>query len=271
MSRPSRVTSRMLRLLVAVPLTITSAFAIRSVSAQSPQKPSFEVATIKRNPTLDGNAGFDVEPGGRLQAVNMPVFWLVAFAYADTIAALRPSQIIGAPAWLWSEHYDITAKAMDAADLSEISKTRLLLRSLLEERFNLRTHREQRQMSIYALVRAKPDGTLGPRFRQTATDCLNEAAKCGYAGGPVGRVKADAIPMDLLTQLLGNATDRIVVDRTNLRGGFDIDLEWSPDQTAFDRPSIFTAVQEQLGLKLESTRAPVDVIVIDHIERPTEN
>jgi uncharacterized protein (TIGR03435 family) len=75
--------------------------------------------------------------------------------------------------------------------------------------------------------------------------------------------------MDLLTQLLGNATDRIVVDRTGLTGGFDIDLEWSPDQTASDKPSIFTAVQEQLGLKLESTKGLVDVIVIDHAERPT--
>ena len=75
--------------------------------------------------------------------------------------------------------------------------------------------------------------------------------------------------MDLLTQLLGNATDRIVVDRTRLTGGFDIDLEWSPDQTAPGKPSIFTAVQEQLGLKLESTKGLVDVIAIDHAERPT--
>jgi uncharacterized protein (TIGR03435 family) len=74
-----------------------------------------------------------------------------------------------------------------------------------------------------------------------------------------------------LVQLFANATDRIVVDRTNLTGGYQIDLEWSPDQTATDKPSIFTAVQEQLGLKLESTRATVDVLVVDHVERPTED
>lgn len=84
----------------------------------------------------------------------------------------------------------------------------------------------------------------------------------------MGRIKADAISMDILTQLLA-ASGRIVVDRTDLKGGFDIDLEWSPDQTASDKPSIFTAVQEQLGLKLESTKAPVPVIVIDHVEKPT--
>jgi uncharacterized protein (TIGR03435 family) len=123
-------------------------------------------------------------------------------------------------------------------------------------------------MPIYALLRARTDGGLGPRFKQSTPDCFQESAKCGFTGGPVGRIKADAISMDILTQLLA-ASGRIVVDRTDLKGGFDIDLEWSPDQTASDKPSIFTAVQEQLGLKLESTKAPVPVIVIDHVEKPT--
>ena len=85
----------------------------------------------------------------------------------------------------------------------------------------------------------------------------------------MGRIKADALTNDLLTQLLATASGRIVVDRTGLKGPFNIDLEWSQDQTASDKPSIFTAVQEQLGLKLEATRAPVDVLVIDSVERPT--
>ena len=88
-------------------------------------------------------------------------------------------------------------------------------------------------------------------------------------GGPVGRIKADALTSDLLMQLLANASGRIVVDRTGLKGPFAIDLEYSQDQTASDKPSIFTAVQEQLGLKLESTRAPVDVLVVDSVERPS--
>jgi uncharacterized protein (TIGR03435 family) len=236
--------------------------------ASDPKPPAFEVATIKRNTSLEGNGGMRNEPG-RLQAVNVPVFWLVANAYSESMGGLRPSQIIGAPSWLESEHYDIAAKAANADAMSSFNKTRLLLRSLLEDRFKLRVHREQRQMSIYALVRARNDGGLGPKFKQSRTDCFRESARCGFAGGPIGRVKADAIPMDILTQLLGNATDRIVVDHTGLTGGFDIDLEWSPDQTASDKPSIFTAVQEQLGLKLESTKGPVEVLVIDHVERPT--
>jgi uncharacterized protein (TIGR03435 family) len=155
--------------------------------------------------------------------------------------------------------------------MSSFNRTRLLLRSLLEDRFKLRVHRHQRQMPIYALVRARSDGGLGPRFKPSTPDCFQESAKCGFTGGPVGRIKADAITMDILTQLLGNASDRIVVDRTGLQGGFAIDLEWSPDQTASDKSAIFTAVQEQLGLKLESTRGPVDVLVIDHVEEPTED
>ena len=84
-------------------------------------------------------------------------------------------------------------------------------------------------------------------------------------------MKGTAITNETLMQLMALATDRVVVDRTGLTGRFDIELEWSPDQTATDQPSIFAAVQEQLGLKLESTRGPVDVLVIDHVERPTED
>jgi uncharacterized protein (TIGR03435 family) len=250
--------------------TIGMPFLIHGQSPQpSERKSAFEVATIKRNTSLEGNGGMRNEPGGRFEAVDAPVFWLIASAYSDSMGGLRPSQIIGAPSWLESEHYDIAAKAANADDMSSFNKTRLLLRSLLEDRFTLRVHREQRQMSIYALVRARNDGGLGPQFKQSTPDCFQESAKCGFRGGPVGRIKADAIPMDILTQLLGNATDRIVVDHTGLTGGFDIDLEWSPEQTASDKPSIFTAVQEQLGLRLESTKGPVDVLVIDHVERPT--
>jgi bla regulator protein blaR1 len=232
--------------------------------------PRFEVATIKRNPSLAADTSMRAEPGGRFRVVNAPGFWLIAVAYSGPQGALRPSQIVGAPGWLESEHYDINAKAADAADMKTFEQSRLLLRSLLENRFNLRVHREQRQMPVYALVRVRPDGSLGPKFRQSTPDCLQESAKRAFAGGPVGHVRAGAITMDLLTQLLAGAADRIVVGRTGLSGGFEIDLEWSPDQTSTDKPSIFTAVQEQLGLKLESTRGPVDVVVIDHVERPTE-
>jgi uncharacterized protein (TIGR03435 family) len=224
--------------------------------AQQPsdQRSTFEVATIKRNASIGNSGGMRVEPGGRFQALNAPVFWLIASAYSESTGALRPEQIIGALGWLESERYDIIAKAADPSDMSTVQQTRVLLRSLLQDRFQLLVHREQRQMAVYALVRARSDGMLGPQFRQSTADCISASAKCGYAGGTPGRVKADSISMDLLTQLLANATNRLVVDRTGLHGGFAIDLEWSPEQTASDKPSIFTATQEQLGLKLESTR-----------------
>ena len=263
----------MRRLTAAVLLLTLFVFvAVGQSLGQTPQssgkRPVFEVATIKRNTSLEGNGRVSNEPGGRFEAVNAPVFWLVASAYSESLGGLRPEQIVGAPPWLESEHYDIVAKAEDPADMSSFEKTRRLLRSLLEDRFQLRAHREQREMPVYALVHARSDDALGPRFKQSTPDCFQESAKCGFPGGPFGRIKAGAISMDLLTQLLSSASGRIVVDRTGLKGGFEIDLEYSPDQTASDKPSIFTAVQEQLGLKLESTKAPVDVLVIDHVERP---
>jgi uncharacterized protein (TIGR03435 family) len=203
----------------------------------------------------------------------MPVSWLIAAAYGTPQGALRPSQVAGAPGWLESEHYDINAKAADAVSLpidATLVSMRPLLQSLLEDRFRLRAHFETRQLPAYALVLARPGGGLGPRFGRSSFDCVKEAVKCGYKGGP-GRVTGTAITTEVLMQLMANATDRVVIDRTGLTGRFDIELEWSPDQTATDRPSIFTAVQEQLGLKLESTRGPVEVLVIDHVERPTED
>jgi bla regulator protein blaR1 len=236
---------------------------------QSDQKTvAFEVASIKRNTSQANDGGMHVEPGGRFGATNISVFYLIAGAYGESMSALRPSQIIGAAGWLEAERYDIVAKAANAADMDNFEKTRLLLRALLEDRFELRVHREQREMPVYALVRAKTEGALGPNLKQTIPNCSTPSAGCGFGGGPFNHIKGDAIPIAILTQLLAGATDRIVVDRTGLQGGFKIDLEYSPDQNATDKPSIFTAVQEQLGLKLEPTKAPVDVVVIDHVERP---
>jgi len=233
--------------------------------------PSFEVATIKRNTSLNDEGAMRVEPGGRFRAVNAPLFWMIAAAYSGPQGPLHPSHIIGAPSWIQAESYDIVAKVADAAEMSTYEQSRPLLRSLLEDRFKLRTHREQQVMPVYALVRVRPDGALGPRLKQSTLDCLKESAKCGFPGGLVGHIKAGAITMDLFKQLLGGATGRTVIDRTGLEGGFEIDLEWSPGQIATDQPSLFTAIQEQLGLKLESTKAPIDVLVVDHVERPTED
>jgi len=215
-----------------------------------------------------------LEPGGRFRAVNAPVFWLISSAYGVFQRPLFESQIIGAPDWLHSDPYDIVAKAgADIALLKPDEQFRRipdLLRSLLEERFSLRVHRETRQLPIYALARLRKDDTLGRRMTRSSLDCAKESTKCGY-NGLEGHLTGGWITTAMLSTMLSSATERVVVDRTGLDGRFDVELEWSPDQAATDKPSIFAAVQEQLGLKLEPDRGPVEVVVIDHVERPTED
>jgi uncharacterized protein (TIGR03435 family) len=257
----------------AIALLIQSACV--AVSAQDqPTRLTFEVATIKRNVSLERSGSMGLEPGGRFRATNAPVFWLISSAYGAFQRPLFESQLIGAPDWLHSEPYDIIAKAgSDVATLKpdeQFKRIPDLLRSLLEERFALKVHRETRQLPIYALVRLKKDDSLGPRMTRSALDCAKESAKCGY-NGLAGHLTGGWITTAMLSTMLSNATERIVVDRTGLDGRFDVELEWSPDQAATDKPSIFAAVQEQLGLKLESDRGPVEIVVIDHVERPTED
>ena len=164
-----------------------------------------------------------------------------------------------------------------------------MMRNLLTDRFKLVVHREQREMPVYVLVTARADKTLGPRMRPVDVDCAAEVARamaarrggapppsdpnkmplCGMRTRP-GNVMARGTTLQQLTRNLSQFLGRAVVDRTGLNGTFDLDLEWSPEQTAdATGPSIFTAVQEQLSLKLESQRAPVDVLVIDRVERPS--
>jgi uncharacterized protein (TIGR03435 family) len=254
---------------VAVPVARLHGQAAQTAGQKAP---AFEVASIKRNVSLDRSGTMGFEPGGRFHAVNAPLLWLISTAYGEFQRPLFESQIAGAPDWLDSEHYDITAKA--GADFvsnyaqQEFRDSRALLQSLLGERFGLKVHHDTRQLPIYVLTRVKSDGTLGPRMTRSVTDCATTPDKCSFSGLQ-GHVVARSITLDILTGLASNAAERIVIDRTGLEGRFDIDLEWSPDQAASEKPSIFTAVQEQLGLKLESTKGPVDVLVIDHVEKPT--
>ena len=162
-----------------------------------------------------------------------------------------------------------------------------MLRSLLEDRFRLSAHRETRDLPIYALVLARADGRLGPQLRQTTSDyCARLLAAAGKAGdtpvppgGPVcgmrpggtgNEITAGAMPMNEFARFLNVNVGRTVVDRTGLTGVWDFDLKWSapnaptPDP---DRPSIFTALQEQLGLRLDAATGPVEVLVIDRVER----
>ena len=238
---------------------------------QTDQKPlAFEVASVK--PTV-GREPVSVafQPGGRFRAINADVFSLIGLSYAQGPLPFFPSQIVGAPDWTRTEHFDITAKVSDelaATDPSNLqSNLPALVQRLLEDRFKLTVRHEQREQTIYVLQLIRKDGSLGARLRRAA-DCGQNPADCKPRVTP-GHITGRSIPIVQLITMLSLNTGRAVVNETSLEGSFDVDLEWSPDQSVTDRPSIFTALQEQLGLKLESTRRPAEVLVIDHIERPT--
>jgi uncharacterized protein (TIGR03435 family) len=237
-------------------------------------RPAFEVASIKQTDSLDrqsGRSGW--EPGGRFRGVNVPGVMLVQIAYGTPSRTLLGYQLIGAPGWLASARYDIVGKvrtdlaSIDPAELG--SKGPLFLRSLLEERFKLRIHHEQRDLLRYRLVRARPGGALGPRLRQSKCASTREFCKYEYLAG---HLIFEGVPIARLADDVAGfaAISRVIVDDTGLTGPFDIDLEWSPDP-ASGKADIFTALQEQLGLKLQAERGPVDVVVIDRVERPAED
>ncbi len=197
--------------------------------------------------------------GGRFVATNVSPKLLLVRGFG-----VVPAQIEG-PEWLDADRYDVTAKADTSKELSP-DELRPMLLKLLEERFALRYHRETKTLPVYSLTVAKTGMKMaehtaadGPstQFRNQSGKLILTARKQSTAH---------------LTLLLGQRLDRAVIDNTGLTGEYDLTLEWAADETADSSvPSIFTALQEQLGLKLESTRGPVEVVVIDHVERPSEN
>jgi uncharacterized protein (TIGR03435 family) len=215
------------------------------------QKPSFEVATIKPNDPVKnpgGGWGWSATPSGLRVFGTLHSFIKQAYGVEDT-------QIVGGPNWIDREAFEINAKASAPVSAKELWP---MLQTLLAERFALAMHRETRQLPVYSLVVAKSGSKLqqgdaaSPSFTSGATllrGTMDTAALAGH-----------------LTATLG----RTVIDNTGLNGTWKFSLTWAAeDQT--DGPSIFTALQEQLGLKLESTKGPVQVFVIDHAEPPSEN
>ena len=277
-----------------------------TAGAQAPDKlPTFEAATIKpTDPNAQGQF-FRRQPGGRFSTSNMPVRELVRFAYG-----VQDFQLDGVPAWASTERYDITAKAEgDPPPMPPGSASDpmiLMFRSLLEERFQLKVHRETRELPVYALTRLRAD-RLGPNLEPSTLDCqaivtaAQTAARaggappqppppdekgrppCGIRGG-FGVLAGNGFPIAQLVNTLAQIVRRTVVDRTGLTGpwAFDMKFAMDPNQLPFapppgtqlppidpDAPSIYTALEEQLGLKLESTRGPVDMVIVDRLERPT--
>jgi len=244
-----------------------AAIALLLLLGQAAAKPAFEVATIKRNVSGEGGS-IGIEPGGRFRAINADVRFMIATMYRPAGGPrLFPSQIVGLPDWASTEKYDMVGKVADElAGLPTSEQFRRMppmVQSLLEDRFKLRLHHETRQMPIYALVVTRPNV-----IRPSTVDCRKEPVKCRLESAG-GHYSAVGLTMNNFMVFLSSTVERVVIDRTGLQGAYDVDFDWSSEPGS-DRPSIFTAVQEQLGLKLESDRGPVDVVVIDHIERPED-
>ena len=251
------------------PLLILIVAAAPALFAAQQTAPAFEVASIRRNIATDG-IPFSPPPPDGISLINRPVESLVRFAYDMPFF-----RIVDMPAWANEESFDIIAKA--ARPITDAER-RLMLRSLLIERFGLKTHVEKREQTVYVMTRVRPDGAPGPGLKRRP-ECAKADPPCASGGSaipPAGRLSFSAATMDsLASTLVSSILERTVVNESKLDGRFDVELSWRPDNVGGDandrRPSFFTAVEEQLGMKLTAQRRPVDVLVIDRIERPTEN
>jgi uncharacterized protein (TIGR03435 family) len=279
MSLHRRWRSRMavLPILSGVLATVPSGAA-----AQIANPPTYDVASIKPSKASDETTLL-FRPGA-FSAKGMTLKSLLKEAYG-----IQDDQISGAPKWVSSQTYDIEAKVdgVDAATLEKLSEDQFkgMFRSFLRDRFQLKVHWETKELPVLALVVAKG----GPKLQQakpgdTYPDGIKgpDGKPAGHAGMLMwgrGRLTGQGIPIGNLVPPLTQELGRIVEDKTGLTGNYDIELRWTTDDASPDSrsasdspgPSLFTAMQEQLGLKLESQKAPVQVLLIDHVEQPAPN
>jgi uncharacterized protein (TIGR03435 family) len=261
-------------------------------------QPAFDVTSVKPNNAGSGQIGLLSAPGGGWRATNVTLGMLVRVSYQ-----LQDSQIIGGPKWLFSDRFDVlgsgTAPGREGTMLAK-------LQALLADRFSLVTHTEKRDLPMYKLSLARRDGKIGPKMQLSTADCpvppppfgrgnplppgpmpQAQVQRCGMTIGP-GRFAGGNVSMPQLAANLSRIVGGMVVDTTKLAGNYELTLEYAPDpnmggrsdfqglppplvpeRPPIDGLSIFSALQEQLGLKLESTKGPVDVLVIDGAEQPT--
>jgi uncharacterized protein (TIGR03435 family) len=244
--------------------------------AQEAPRPSFEVASVKPGDPSSRQFGIGVR-ASRFITTNATLKMMIGFAYD-----VRDHQISGGPNWLNSEAFTIEAKPPAGTAMTpeprNMNQLRLMLQSLLQERFKLTLHHESRMEQVYELVVAKG----GHRMKETAPD---PKGRQGIFSTVRNNLNGFAAPTGQLANILSQTLGRSVIDKTGLAGKYDFKLVWTPgpgegvadplpDAPApvdASGPSLFTAIQEQLGLKLESAKGAVDVLVIDHVAKPDEN
>jgi uncharacterized protein (TIGR03435 family) len=253
------------------------------IAAAQPQPISY-VASVKFNTDANPRSISEYSPGGRFTANAVMIGNLLRIAYR-----IQAYQLVGAPDWIGDKHFDISAKSDDSPAPSQ----QALLQALLKDRFKLEVHSETREMPVFALVVARSDERLGPRLTKSSFDCAaymagprplpqpGKTPNCGTNIG-LGVLNGKSIPLSMLATSLASFAGRFTIDKTDLAGGYDVELKWTPDNIPANLPpgfeppdplgpSIFTAVQEQLGLKLVTDKARVPVLVVDRLELPTAN
>jgi uncharacterized protein (TIGR03435 family) len=270
-----------------------------------PARLTFDVVSVKRT---GPDAGGSMLGGGRGQyrAINVPLRVTITNAWN-----LRDHQLVGAPAWLASDRFDIIAKEPEGTFTDE--QRRVMMQALLVERFKLQAHLETRELPLYNLVLHRADGRLGPELKPTTVDCaarrkeraaagdapagpprqtpnIDERVPCNqrmFFGPQAATINSSGLTLEQIATTLGTYADRTVVNKTGLKGEYDILLKFRPEaggpmgglapplsttgESSSDLATLGVAAQEQLGLKLESARGPVQVLVIDSISPPTED
>ncbi len=267
---------------------VVIAVATGTLAAQdhAPSLRSFEVASIKPNKSGDAGVSVETAPGGRFTATNISLRSLLRLAYG-----LGDEQIAGGPSWMNRDGFDVRAVA--ATELPPMTgpfgaggALPELLKSLLADRFGLTAHPETREADIYLLVVAREDARLGDALQRSAIDCAALFAQrrpdapspsCGMRIAP-GTIRLAGVPIAQLASALSAIVRRPVVDRTGLAGTYDLELHWqmppppsanAPPAAAPDGPTLATALQDAAGLRLEKTRAPQQVLVVDAVHQPS--
>jgi uncharacterized protein (TIGR03435 family) len=281
--------------LVGALCAVAAAATLSAQKAPPAADLAFDVATIKINRSNDTGGSFGVRPGGVVLITNNTLRNIVRNTYG-----VQNTQIAGGPEWFDSTRFDITAKAPGGGEgIQAPERVMAMMQRLLAERFTLVVRREMRPTPVYALIVARGDGRLGPQLRKATVDCQAIVAEararnaqpvlpppvgnrptCGTRTAP-GTIMAAGVQMTDIARNLERPAERIVVDKTGLTGPWDLDLTYHfegvvppgvpPPANTPDTPSLFAAVQEQLGLKLESQTVPIEMLVVESAQMPTED
>jgi bla regulator protein blaR1 len=289
--------------IVAAALFIAAVAPLRAVRqgrgpTDGTQQPplAFETTSVKRNTSGAEERYIQMDPrGGSLTVANVQLRELIRVAYQ-----IQSFQLEGGPNWIDSDRFDILAKPeREMPSTGGQDPLRMMLRTLLADRFKLMMHKETKELPIFELVLARENGKLGPQLRPAAVDCEARATaaragtpppsssppgpgSCGTTMNPV-TVRGGGATMATLASLLEGPAKRLVIDRTGLTGSWDLEVNYTPDRSQlppgveppssidWNGPSLFTALEEQLGLKLRPARGPVEVLVIDSVQQPTPN